>query len=268
MKIEIKELGPLKRTIYIYEDNIVRTPGFPSKAICRVKGDCIYEGGFGGKLLYKIKGKEIVEANKFFFPKTIYTFSDNAVFQNGKKIYDLVKVGIVPSEGSSHHSSDRTTIKIGFTVSRVENPQDEKVSAILKEYENGFSEKEYKEKGAALLKEGKNKEALISYLKALFISVNGVVTYNRLKQLGFPSDIVEESLICIGYGMTMPIKKLEEYYSVGMLDEVYNIGIPFISVEKPLFTQMVKEIIDGTYDDVDWEDKLTINFRKKLQGIR
>jgi len=112
MRIEICEPKLFGKTIYIYEDGIVKTPGFFGKAVYKVKNDSIYEAKFLGKELYRIKGNEIKEAK--FFGNTVFTISRDAIYQGRNVLYKLKREGEKAEEPKRQE-----TIKVTAKVTRL-----------------------------------------------------------------------------------------------------------------------------------------------------
>ena len=431
MRIEIKEPGWFGKTVYVYENNAVRKPGLFGSTVYVIKDGYVCKPGLFGARLYQIKGNSLVEPDKLFFAKTIYTFDKNGVYQNGKMLYKLVaeekketkQSNVSSSPTSMDYEPTITTtlsiavkehtpfddvvyiesraycrflkkyqiirnpeyiqdnmyakfelgligvenpkklhkelVKKGFyepcdlkemlslykvselknvankigikatgkkeniindiaehsSISIVEKILNEKVSRVsdigkkyledhkvemeyydlgdgeltLEEYlekrkkfsyndmrwqkcqkdlkrdVNGYGENAYTEMAYVLEDEEKFEEALKLHIRSLYICVNGIEEYSRLKEVGFPSDLMQDSLIIIGTCKTNSIAKLKEYYKPEMLDEVLEFHIPFKAVDKSMFSKMLQEILNETYEDMTWEKKITSNFKKKLK---
>ena len=431
MRIEIKEPGWFGKTVYVYENNAVKTPGLFGSTVYVIKDGYVCKPGLFGARLYQIKGNSLVEPDKLFFAKTIYTFDNNGVYQNGMMLYKLVaeekketKQSNVSSSPTSMDYEPTITATVSIAVKEhtpfddvvyiesraycrflkkyqiirnpeymqdnmyakfelgligVENPKklhkelvkkgfyepcdlkemlslykvpelknvankigikatgkkeniindiaehssisvvekilNEKASRVsdigkkyledhkvemeyydlgdgeltLEEYlekrkkfsyndmrwqkcqkdlkrdVNGYGENAYTEMAYVLEDEEKFEEALKLHIRSLYICVNGTEEYNRLKEVGFPSDLIQDSLIIIGTCKTNLIAKLKEYFKPEMLDEVLEFHIPFKAVDKSMFSKMLQEILNETYEDVTWEKKITSNFKKKLK---
>ena len=431
MRIEIKEPGWFGKTVYIYENDVVKKPGLFGSQVYVIKNGYVCKPGLFGARLYQIKGNSLVEPDKLFFAKTLYTFDDNGFYQNGRMIYKLVPENATETRESSESSSSSPrayeptiTAKVTVTVSErtpfddvvyiesraycrflkkypiirnpeymqdnmyarfefgligvknpknlhkelvdkgfyepcelkemlslykvselknvaneigikatgkkeniindiaehsslsvVENIMKEKASRVsdigkkyledhkvemeyydlgdeeltLEEYLEkrkkfsyndmrwqkcqkdlkkdvyGYGEEAYTTMAYVLEDEEKFEEALKLHIRSLYICVNGTSEYTRLKKVGFPSDLIKDSIIIIGTCKTDPIAKLKEYYKPEMLDEVLEFHIPFKAVDKSMFSKMLQEILNGTYEDVTWEKKINSNFKKKLK---
>ncbi len=432
MRIEIKEPGMFGKTVYIYENNVVKTPGIFGRPVYVIKDGYVCKPGLIlGTRLYQIKGNSLVEPDKLFFAKTIYTFDDNGLYQNGRLVYKLVpektaetKERHTTYDSMPHVCEPIITTAVTFTISEhtpfndvvyiesraycqflmkypiirdpkymkdnmyakfefglvgvdhpkklhkelvekgfyepcnlkemlsiykvselknvanrigikatgkkeniindiagnttisvVESILNEKVSRVsdtgkkyiedhkvemeyytlrdeeltleeymekrkkfsyndmrwqkcqkdLKKDVNGYGENAYTEMAYVLEDEEKYEEALKFHIRSLYICVNGTEEYNRMKKIGFPLDLVNDSLVIVGRRKTDPIERLKEYFRPEMVDELINFNIPFKPVDKSLFNKMLKEIFNGTYDDLAWEIELTNKFKKKIK---
>lgn len=119
MRIEIKEPGTWGKTVYIYENNKVKRPGMFGDVVYYIENGYVKEPKMFGRNLLKIKGNELVEVGKVFFPKTLYTFSDDAVYKGRDLIYKLVvknNNGVVENPQPQGKKSD---VSIKISVSQI-----------------------------------------------------------------------------------------------------------------------------------------------------
>lgn len=129
----------------------------------------------------------------------------------------------------------------------------------------GYGRNAYYRMGIFLEREGKNKDALDKYLRVLYLDVNGVAEYVRWAKIGKPKDVLDDFVIIIAPGLVKDIMNLKEYYSVEMVDRIYEHPISCRTCSKSMFTNMLEMIMTDKFDSFEYEKKLTIEFKKNAK---
>lgn len=138
----------------------------------------------------------------------------------------------------------------------------------LKNDSRGYGRNAYWGMGTLLKAENKNKEALLHYLKVLYLDVNGIENYTEWKRLGYLKDLLEDVFIAIAPGVAKAIRELKEHYSEDLIDRVYELNLPFMPCEKPDFMKIVAAIINNDLDYKGTEKKLLEEYKRKAKTKR
>lgn len=117
MKYEIKQAGALGRTVYIYENDIIREAGMLGKVKYIVKDGYIKEPGVFGKTVYKIDGNIVKTPG--IFGKKVYSIENNCVYQGFNLIYKIVPVGERPKENATEQTNKKVNFNVDFTITEV-----------------------------------------------------------------------------------------------------------------------------------------------------
>lgn len=117
MKYEIKQAGALGRTVYIYENDIIREAGMLGKVKYIVKDGYIKEPGVFGKTVYKIDGNIVKTPG--IFGKKVYSIENNCVYQGFNLIYKIVPVGERPKENATEQTNKNVNFNVDFTITEV-----------------------------------------------------------------------------------------------------------------------------------------------------
>lgn len=118
-----------------------------------------------------------------------------------------------------------------------------------------------------LQEEGRNADALMALLRVLYLDASGtnnpyIESYKKkwLSKLEFYERL--DSELAIAPGIVKEIGNYQDVFSVEMIDKLYRWTLPIQMCPKALFEKTVRDIIDGTYDEIVFKQKMITEYKK------
>ena len=143
---------------------------------------------------------------------------------------------------------------------------------ILQDQQN-FGRGEYFHMYQLLVEEGKRERAIEMLLRVLYIDLSGVYGMNSYKMYksGFYNkiDLFEhfDVAIMLAPGIVNPIAEFKDVYSDEIANRLYEQKLPVQICDKKLFLTLVHSILDGTYDESEFEKKLQSAYNKFIKSL-
>lgn len=129
----------------------------------------------------------------------------------------------------------------------------QKLQKKLKNSKEDFGRDVYYEMAEFLYSEDKNKDALIMFLRVLYLDLSGANIYKAWQfYLGSDKENIEDRKECVVTCLTSTlfdrILELKEYFDGNMFNEIYSIKLPIHACSNKKYEEIVNDTMNGAVD--------------------
>lgn len=124
-----------------------------------------------------------------------------------------------------------------------------------------------------LVEEGKRKNALEMLLRVLYLDLSGINALDNFrfyKQGYYTKQEMKEHYgvaFMLAPGVVYPIAEFADIYDETIIDRLYEQKLPIQLCDKELFKEIVKSVIDDTYNEEKTEKELKKAYNKLVDNI-